>query len=127
MKFAFKEVPDSFGMFSSMVSENDVAYVGLFRVAFGYRVRAGFLDDLMGCELDWCAGADWDKIEKLYSMLISILEKRNEDASCFDGLPTITRIKPYFNDERFVKFIENLVGNYKNISVPKPPVQSQIF
>ena len=100
-----------------VVSENGLVEIGTHEVMFGFRVRAGFVGDA-GCALDWCAGDSWENIERLYSVCYNILEQRNEDRSCFWGLPSYSDIKPFFNDPKFMESIHSyLDDNYNNISL----------
>lgn len=55
MKFTKTEPNENF--FYRWVSENNIWEVGFTQMLFGVRVRAGKVGDI-GCELDYCAGAD---------------------------------------------------------------------
>lgn len=104
-----KKSPDENFLFNKLVSQNNLVEIGTYRVMFGYRVRAGFCNN--SCvNLDWCAGDDWENIQRLYSIALSILSKRNEDKHCFEGLPMISKIKPFFLDNDFTSCIIELAG-----------------
>ncbi|MEO6305481.1 MAG: hypothetical protein ABIP51_20125 [Bacteroidia bacterium] len=98
---------------SQLLTDNDFseAYkiddiiIGKYRVAFGYRIRAGYIGN-MWYELDLCCGAQ----EKDYKLLLDKVTRKmlsNPIGDRFKGIPTITRIKPYFNDDEFLEIIEN--------------------
>jgi hypothetical protein len=95
-----------------LVSENQLVEIGVYRVAYGWRVRAGFVNAPC-CELDWCGGANWKDVERLYSLCYAVLEKINESKSAFLGLPMISRLKPFYLDLEFVSFVGNLAGDFK--------------
>lgn len=102
-----------------LVSEKGLVEVGVYRVLYGFRVRAGFVGE-MGATLDWCAGGEWLNVERLYSLCVAILSTREENRSCFDGLPRFSSIKPFFNDEEFVRIIGELAGDFQFLHL-KPP------
>jgi hypothetical protein len=89
-------------MFHRLVSENNYVHMGLMRVAYGYRVRAGWCLDRAGVHLDWCGGGNWLDAQNLYSCLANILSKRPEDHDCFANLPPHSEVKPYFLDTDFL-------------------------
>jgi hypothetical protein len=96
----FHKAPDTADLFLRVVDETNTIQVGIYKVLFGYRVRAGYVDDKFGVNLDWCCGNRIEMINWLYLALILILSKR-ELENCFEGLPTVSQIKPYFNDMNF--------------------------
>jgi hypothetical protein len=93
--------------------------IGVYRVAFGWRVRAGFRGSV-AFELDWCGGGEWSDVEALYSIAKAILEKRSTDRDCFRGIPGSSTRKPYFNDEKFVTTILRLAGEVEPIKLKIP-------
>lgn len=93
------------------VSENNYVRIGVYRVMFGFRVRAGFCHDSFECVLDWCGGGNWKDVERLYSLCVAVLSNRDETPDCFDGLPRMSRIKPFYLDQDFVKVVGNLAGD----------------
>lgn len=99
------------GQFFRRQSENGLITIGVFKVIFGYRIRAGFTKDLFGCYFDWCAGGDWSNVERLYSIALAILSQREENEDCFLGIPTVSKVKPFFNDTEFMKCIMKLVDS----------------
>lgn len=106
---------------NTLVSENRVVFVGLYKVMFGWRVRAGYCRDTYLCELDWCAGANWNDVERLYSLAVAILSKKEENHSCFKDMPPFSNIKPFFNDAQFTYEVCKMAGeDFKMIHLPKP-------
>lgn len=93
------------GLFLRMISENNLVEIGVYKVIFGFRVRGGFVDDKFSVVLDWCCGSDWSNVQRLYSILASILSKREENRHCFKDLPPFSKIKPFFMDEEFTKIV----------------------
>lgn len=108
MKFIEAEDDIAANLFCRRVSENGLVEIGVARVLFGYRVKAGFCGSLIYA-IDWCAGAQWHHVESLYTMCINALSARDESKSCFQGIPGCSRIKPYFNDEQFIKDVASLI------------------
>ena len=98
------------GLFARLQSENAIVEMGIYRVMFGFRVRAGFCGR-NSCELDWCAGANWSDVERLYSICRSIMMKRPEDSDCFAGLPRCSQVKPFFLDVPFTEAILRECGD----------------
>ena len=121
----FHKIPDDpelTGQFHRLVSENNVISIGVFQVMYGFRVRAGRANDSFGCYMDWCAGGDWKDVERLYSLAVAILSQREEDYSCFDDLPSVSKVKPFFNDLKFTETVVELAGpNFEMIKLPPPP------
>ena len=112
MKFhSVEDDLENTGQFLRRQSENGLITIGVFKVIFGYRIRAGFTKDLFGCYFDWCAGGDWSNVERLYSIALAILSQREENEDCFLGIPTVSKVKPFFNDPEFVKCITKLVDS----------------
>lgn len=98
-------------MFNRLVSENELVEIGCFRVGYGWRVRAGFVGD--PCVfLDWCAGANWKDVERLYSLCFAVLSNREENRECFNGLPPYSKIKPFFLDLDFVEVVGKEAGDF---------------
>lgn len=104
------------------LSENGLISLGVYQVLYGFRVRSGF----EGCKwfvLDWCAGGDWDQVQRLYSIAYSILVQREENKHAFYGLPIHSEIKPFFMDIAFTEtIIEAMNGNFQMIELEKPKV-----
>lgn len=95
-------------LFCRRISSNFLIEIGVYRVLYGYRVRAGFIGALCS-NLDWCAGANWSHVESLYTMCLAVMTSREENRNCFDGIPTHSNVKPYFNDPEFLKNVALLI------------------
>lgn len=110
----FKSAPeDAYNkMFHRHVSENELVEIGVYRVAYGWRVRAGFLGDPCVC-LDWCGGGNWADVERLYSLCFAVLLKREENIHCFEGLPSHSMIKPFYLDLDFVQIVGKEAGDFQ--------------
>lgn len=119
----FKSAPDDpkTNTFHRLVSENGLVHIGVFPVMFGFRVRCGFCDDPNTVKLDWCGGVNWDDVKRLYSLALSILKSRDEDRSCFDGLPLASKLKPFHRDKDFTAKVLKLAGpNFEMVELEKP-------
>ena len=106
-------------LFHRLISENELIEMGVYRVLYGHRVRAGFIGR-MWCQLDWYGGDNWKDVERLYSLCQAILLKRDEGKECFDDLPPCSEVKPFFNDPKFVKAVFREAGEFTLISLPRP-------
>lgn len=128
----FIEQPDNpkLGWSNYRVSEGGLVHIGVYPVIFGYRVRAGFTDDVWGVNLDWCGGSDWNHVTHLYRIALSVLGIRAEDRSCFDGLPGSTTKKPFYLDADFMVTTAKLLDEVPEIALcivdlKRPPVRIQ--
>lgn len=109
----FVSAPDNMENEMTNIYQMGEIEVGKFRVMFGWRLRAGFIgNDTV--ELDICCG---DKAEAYDDMLkkVCAIIKYNVDKSKdpFYGIPSNSKIKPYFNDEAFCKQINILYNMTK--------------
>lgn len=118
MEFSKNNNCDS-GLLFPMVGNNGIIHIGICRVMFGYRIRAGFISNQFShYEIDWCAGADIIQIRFLYSALLNILSQRDENRSIFNGIPMFSKIKPFFNDTDFVQWLsENIKGELEILTI----------
>jgi hypothetical protein len=119
----FVKVPDNEEWFTTnnMVSEKGTVEIGVWKVLFGFRVRAWFRG-AGGAALDWCAGGDWKNVERLYSIALAILSKREENEICFEGLPSCSKIKPFFHDADFIEMVTREAGDFELIKLDKPAI-----
>ena len=97
MRFTKTEPNENF--FSRWVSENSIWEVGFTQMLFGVRVRAGKVGDI-GCELDYCAGADLTWQMQLLIVIMTALEKLPESTTSkeIQLIFPIQNIKPIKND-----------------------------
>lgn len=114
MKFK-QEDNDDLELFQRLVSEDGKIEMGIHPVIFGYRVRAGYVGNMI-YELDWCGGDDQEQLELLYSIMKNILENKGS----FVGVPVVSEIKPFFNDTKFVDLINSMVVKPLEIVRLKP-------
>lgn len=115
MKFISAEDNEEINLYQRMVSDCGKVEIGIYPVMFGYRVRAGFVNDV-AFFVDWCAGDDQTQIELLYAILKNILESGYD----LRKLPPVSKIKPFYNDAEFLKLIESLVVNPLSVESLKP-------
>jgi len=111
MKFVFVGDDLEIGIYEKQVSEDGRVWVGISPVLYGYRIRAGYTVDKIGCALDWCAGANPSDVSRLYSIILAILSKRDDVADCFYDIPGASTIKPFYRDHQFTKTILTLAGS----------------
>ena len=129
MKFSpIPDDPEVTGQFHRLESENGVISLGVYRVMFGFRVRVGRSADKMGCTLDWCGGGDWKDVERLYSLAVAILSQREESPECFEGLPTVSKVKPFHLDSDFTETLIAAAGpSFEMIKLGPPPPLQKLF
>ena len=83
-------------------------FLGKFRVMYGWRLRAGKLFSGF-CDIDLCCGDSAEAYKGAYRLYKKVMERNLEQSRpIFDGLPTITEIKPYYNDPSFMRWYNNL-------------------
>lgn len=111
MPMIFKAGPDTreHGLTNRLISDCGRVEIGVYRVMYGYRVRAGYVDSLRA-ELDWCAGAYLTDLWCLFNMALAILSQRDSGPECFKGIPRHSQVKPYYKDAEFVDAIVGLMA-----------------
>lgn len=75
-------------------------FIGTHPVLFGARIRAGYVGDPL-VEIDWCCGDNLPLLSLTYHMLLNHME----NGGTFEELPSVSMIKPWYMD---LKFIESL-------------------
>lgn len=130
----FTSAPDDINMMFRQI--RDCIEIGVYPMLYGYRVRAGIVGDNC-CHLDYCAGPDQKEVENVYSLVISIVNKKLDELESeqteislrekaylvFKDFPEQKR-KPMINDfECFMKLSE-LCGS-EIISVKLPNLASR--
>lgn len=90
--------------------------IGVYRVIFGYRVRAGYIGNGF-CHIDYCCGDNPEWIRRVYAAVLTVLTARTED-NAFDGFPQQT-VKPMSED--YPCFV-NLAKMMKGV----PPMKVEI-
>ena len=89
-------------------SEDNSIFISKYRVMFGYRLHAGFIDTMGSYfELDICCGIEPENYSNLFNKIVSIISK-NGSEDPFKDIPKWSDIKPYMNDLSFIKIIEDL-------------------
>lgn len=89
-------------------SEDKTIFISKYRVMFGYRLHAGFIDTMDSYfELDICCGIESEDYSNLFNKIVSIISK-NGSEDPFKNIPNCSNIKPYMNDLSFIKIIEDL-------------------
>ena len=102
-------IPTKDDFYSSfMVSEDNKVWVGIYRVMFGYRVRAGYMSTLTEyAECDWCCGASRVCLMVTYNLMQFLLDDLGYAPN---DLPSSSRIKPWPLDEEFAKKLDVLLN-----------------
>lgn len=112
-------------LFHRLVSESGRIEVCVYPVAYGHRVRVGYTNSGC-CVLDWCGGGRWSDVERLYSLAVAILSRRQEEG-CFDGLPTMSRVKPFYLDEEFVRVVGHEAGEFELLKLQRIPTAGMMM
>jgi len=105
----FKKVPDDL-KWGSMNRYEITLAAGQFevyvrQVMYGYRVVGGFVD-YGCCEFNWCCGNEKTVILTSQHVLMTLIE----NGTPFKSIPTMSTIKPWYNDDEFVKRVYDLLG-----------------
>lgn len=98
-----------------LVSEHGLVEIGIYRVIFGWRVRAGFVGRPW-CQIDWCCGNDPGQLWSHYVALTLLLRRRDETDDCFRGIPECSAVKPCFKDVEFEQRLTDLMLAVPGIS-----------
>lgn len=107
-------------LFYRKVSECGKIEIGVAPVLYGFRVRAGYTNDFM-YHIDYCAGNNLDQVQRIYSIVLSILSARTHDF--FEGFP-VEHVKPMHNNPQcFIKLI-HLLGTNEVINVKTPNIHN---
>lgn len=117
---------DDDSLMHRLVSENGLIHMGIYRVIYGFRVRAGFVRSSGFC-LDWCGGGNWDDVQRLYSICRAILLKRLEDRECFKDLIPYSQVKPFYNDFEFLEHLVEKSGEFEMVKLPVPEISAKEF
>lgn len=82
--------------------DSRIFVVAYCRYLFGVRVH-GYWKDSDTIELDWCCGKDPDRLTAAHLMMMKIVEKIP-----LWRVPSISVIKPWYEDEDFARKIDDL-------------------
>lgn len=121
MRFVKAEPDRRKGLYCRHVSENGLVEIGVFRVLYGFRIRAGFTSNKTNSRTDWCCGADWILVQAMYTILFSILELREENETCFEGIPRYSEIKPCYKDPEFQASLKSLAPRVSLVAILLDP------
>lgn len=122
----FQPNPDTNGYLTHRMTSGRVE-IGVYRVIFGYRVRAGYIGSGI-YHLDYCCGADQEWVRRVYNIVLTVLSARDE-AGAFAGFPEQT-IKPMDKDHVcFVELAKMMKGQTPmKVPVEVPPIgRTNIF
>ena len=109
--------------------------IGVHPVLYGFRIRAGFVGD-MGCDLDFCAGDKQKDVEDIYSLVISIIEKRLRASDNLKGLNPrearrfifhdfpVQQTKPMYNDHECFMRLSEMCGP-ELVSIKLPDINAE--
>ena len=87
----------STGLHKRKVSNCGKYEMGIYPVMFGFRIRAGIVDDGY-CPVDYCGGDDLTLINLIYHCILAIIENRSANGEDpFKDLP-VQSSKPMNND-----------------------------
>jgi len=105
--------------------------IGKFRVMFGWRLRAGFIGN-DAVELDICCGDKSEAYDDMLKKVCAIIQYNvGKSKDPFYGIPSYSKIKPYFNDETFCKQIDILYNmtqpNNNNNNIDNQKLRAKIF
>lgn len=108
---AFQKAPDSENLtyrHKALLHTGEVVEIGVWRVLFGLRVRAGYVG-AGSCNIDWCCGASPTTLNYIYKLLMNILTARMEEkispGQFFQGIASVSAIKPVNLDQAFMAHI----------------------
>lgn len=105
-------------LFYRKVSQDGKIEIGVHPVLFGFRILAGYVgNDIY--ELNYCAGGSIKEIEKIYSIVLTILSNRSEFH--FDGFPRQI-VKPMYNDTICENALIKMMSGLDPIKVSTPHV-----
>jgi hypothetical protein len=125
MTSKFTESSDDSNMFFRQIRNN--IEIGIAPMMYGYRIRTSIVGENT-CWIDYCAGPDQKEAENIYSLVISIMNKRMDEFIgtdtrdlayyIFNDFPKQNR-KPMVNDmECFMKLCELCGPEIISIKLP---------
>jgi hypothetical protein len=119
MESKFTDAPEDENMIFRKVLNG--LEIGVYPVMFGFRIRAGIVGEGW-CHLDYCAGNDQKEVENIYSLCISIMNKRitefpfDDQTSSHDLAYVVFKdfpvqnVKPMFNDHPCFMTLAEMCG-----------------
>ena len=131
----FEDLPDNQDMIFRKVRNN--IEIGIAPMMYGYNIRANILGE-GSCWIDYSAGSSLKEVEDLYSLIISIINKRMDENfpgfTIFNNVRSLAHdifqdfprqhIKPMCNDhECFMKLDEMCGPEIISIKLPNLPAR----
>ena len=118
----FQSAPDDSetGLINRLVSESGLVEIGIYRVLFGSRIRAGFVGDPV-CQIDWCCGDVQHRLWSHYVAIYLILSRRDETTDCFQNIPPTSVIKPCWKDEKFEQRLTDIMLDVPGVLAEAAP------
>lgn len=96
-----KPVPDNHqNQMFNIISDNKIE-MGIHRVMYGYRIRAGYVGDGW-VSWDWCCGSNNFLVSLTYGIARTLLT----EGVNFRDVPSHSRVKPWNKDEAFMWAID---------------------
>lgn len=83
-------------LFFNIISDGKVE-MGIHRVMYGYRIRAGYVDE-QWLHWDWCCGSNNFLVSLTYGIARTLLTEGVD----FRDVPSHSRVKPWNKDEAFM-------------------------
>lgn len=108
MSSKFRLAEDSENLIHRMVNDERQIEIGIYRVLFGYRVRAGFID-AGSCRWDWCCGQSHKFLTLAYRVGLASM-KADIEGYPFESLPATSKVKPIFLDYNFMSLLMDRAG-----------------
>ena len=93
-------------------------WIGFWKVMFGWRVRAGWMNNDWNCHADVCCGNDstlLTYVRVVYSFKMTDNIKKGLDP--FDGLKRLSDPKPCDKDEDFMEHCRAILSEVENEEV----------
>jgi hypothetical protein len=114
MKFTEVEVDENFPL-RKFESVNHVWEWGLTPMIFGVRIRAGMVGEI-GCELDYCAGADLNYVMLWLGFISAIMSMLPEEVTpqTLNSLFPKQSVEPLSNDQQCMDKLFKLAATLRD-------------
>lgn len=107
----FVSAPDNMENQMTNIYQMGEIEIGKFRVMFGWRLRAGFIGN-DAVELDICCGDKAEAYDDMLKKVCAIIQYNvGKSKDPFYGIPSYSKIKPYFNDIVFCQKINDIYND----------------
>jgi hypothetical protein len=101
MKWKSTENDEKNQIFDRKCSPDGKLFMGVYSVLFGARIRAGYVGSPVVL-IDWCCGEQLPIVALTYHMLLQHVEA----GGTLEELPSVSTIKPWYNDGDFIAELE---------------------